>query len=152
MLLKCCVVLLFLGCGNRNNSTIGGKMSGDTRKVKVEFLDNQTYKLVRRTNDKTYGYKEKNPIKVGGVKQLKGPLNEKLYLNALLGPNGEPTQYYRTGSCCVFKTKNGLIDNAGLLDRFKLYWEGCEDTVILYLNMYDEGDLYIPVGLNARTE
>lgn len=121
---------------------------GDNRTVEVELLNNQTYKLFQRTNDKTYGFSEQNPIKVGGKSD--GPLNERRFLNALLGPKYETVSYERTGSCCSFKTPNGLLGNSGLLDRYKVYWKGGTDTVYLYLNMYDEGDLKIPVGFNAR--
>jgi hypothetical protein len=79
-----------------------------------------------------------------------GPQNERRYLNALLGPHGESVIYTREGSCCAFKTPNGLFNDIGLLDRYKVTWTGAADTVVLFMNMYDVGDLKIPVGFTAR--
>jgi hypothetical protein len=105
--------------------------------------------LTDATDDKTYGFEKSNPVKVGGSIES-GARNERRFLNALLGPNGEETTYFRAGSCCEFKTPNGLIGNMGLLDRYKLTWTGSSDTLNIYINMYDQGDLMISVGLTAK--
>lgn len=133
----------FVGCASKTKL-------GDNRDKAVGLIDQYTYLLTERTLEETYGYQPDNPIKVGGVKDSSGPLNERRFLNALLGPNGETVEYERHGSCCIFKTPNGLLDNSGLLDVYSVYWEGTKDTLDLYLNMYDEGNLYIPIGFNAR--
>jgi hypothetical protein len=88
-------------------------------------------------------------VKVGS-KDGTGPQNERRFLNALLGPNGEDIRYLRAGSCCPFKTPNGILDGAGLLDRYRIYWTGGKDTLDIYINMYDQGDLMIPTGLTAK--
>ncbi len=145
------LALLLSACSNskRIRASVSGEFSsGHTRTQEIEFLDEQTYKLVESATDKTYGYNPSNPIKVGGAAEMSGPLNERRFLNGLSGPNGEAIQYHRTGSCCGFKTPNGF-NNHGMLDRYKVYWEGCQDTAILYLNMYDKGDLKVPVGFKA---
>jgi hypothetical protein len=123
---------------------------GDTRTKVVELLDEHTYLLTEASEEKSYGFEKNNPIKVGGIKEKIGPLNERRYLNALLGPNGEEVIYKRSGSCCAFKTPNGLIENSGMLDRYQIYWTGARDTLTIYINMYDKGDLKIPVGLTSR--
>ncbi|QHT72044.1 2-dehydro-3-deoxyphosphooctonate aldolase [Rhodocytophaga rosea] len=105
--------------------------------------------MTESANDKTYGYEKGNPVKVGGSKENSGPKNQRRFLNGLLGPNGEQIKYYRAGSCCGFKTPNGLFDNIGLLDLYKVYWDG-SDTLNIYINLYDKGDLMIPVGLTAK--
>jgi hypothetical protein len=93
--------------------------------------------------DETYGYNEKNAIKVGGFDQ--GPKNERDYLNSLTGPNGEPVSFIRKGSCCDFKTNNSPL-GIGLLDMYKVWYTGKKDTVLLYINMYDKGKLKAPKG------
>lgn len=123
---------------------------GDTRTYTVESLDENTYLLTDASTDNTYGYTKENPVKTGGSKEQSGPKNERRFLNALLGPNGESIGYFRAGSCCGFKTPNGLMNNMGLLDIYRVWWEGSKDTVSIYINMYDKGDLYIPVGFTAR--
>lgn len=80
-----------------------------------------------------------------------GPLNERRFLNALAGPNGEPLSYERLGSCCTFKTKNSPFKK-GLLDRYEVTWEGNATPVILYLNMYDAGPLRVPVNFTLKSK
>jgi hypothetical protein len=107
------------------------------------------FSLSGMTDDPGYGHSSDNPIKVGGVRQ--GPVRERMYLNALRGPGGEPVVYERLGSCCPFPTPNGFA-GGGLLDAFRVTYEGQASPVTLYLNMYDEGPLLIPVGFAARGE
>ena len=95
------------------------------------------------STDETYGYTEKNPIKVGGFEN--GPANERSYLNSLTGPNGEPVQFNRTGSCCHFKSGNSPF-GMGMLDMYQVTYQGKNDTVLLYINMYDKGKLKAPKG------
>ena len=42
--------------------------------VRHELLDARTFKITKFARDKTYGYSEDNPVKVGGG--MEGPLNE----------------------------------------------------------------------------
>lgn len=152
-LIRPALLLIFLSAcaaGTQSPATSNNNTAaGHTRTVAVESIDATTYLLIETTTDKTYGYTEKNAIKVGGSSESSGPKNERRFLNALLGPNGEQVTYFRTGSCCAFKTPNGM-ENIGLLDRYRVSWAGSKDTVNLYLNMYDKGNLLIPVGFTAR--
>jgi len=90
------------------------------------------------TDDPTYGYAPTNPVKVGGIAGYPEPQ----YLSGLWGPEGQPIAYERLGSCCQ--------EVAGhLLDKFAVSWEGLERPVILYLDMYEEGPLRVPVGMRG---
>lgn len=80
-----------------------------------------------------------------------GPKNEQRFLNALAGPNGQAIRYERTGSCCGFKTKNGFMD-MGMLDRYKIEWDGLKAPLYLYINMYDPGELKVPAGFTAKVQ
>jgi hypothetical protein len=147
LILGCLVMAL--ACGGPRHATSALKASGgDTRTIPVKSLDASTFELTETTNDKTYGFDRNNPVKVGS--EGGGPSNERRYLNALLGPNGEAIWYNRSGSCCAFKTPNGLIDNTGMLDHYKVTWTGAADTLVIFINMYDKGDLKIPVGFTAK--
>ena len=86
---------------------------------------------------------------MGGTKESSGPVNERRFLNALLGPNGETVTYVRKGSCCAFKSPNGF-NGVGLLDRYEVTYDGFETPVILFINMYDYGELKAPVGFIYR--
>jgi hypothetical protein len=116
----------------------------------AEKLTEDTFRLTEVSTDSTYGFTEKNPVKVGGIKEREGPANERRYLNALLGRNGEKLGYYRTGSCCPFKTPNGMIDKTGMLDRYIVYYEGGTDTFNVYINMYDAGTLKALQGFGYK--
>jgi len=113
---------------------------GTTKTIAESSIDSPT-------TDSTYGFTEKNPVKVGGVGN--GPLNERNYLNALTGPNGEKVSYERHGSCCEFKSKNSPF-GMGLLDIYAVTYEGKKDTVTIYLNMYDKAKTMAPVGFKMK--
>lgn len=145
-------VLMLLSCSNSKKMTgvAGNSKSGKmdvvdygSPKVKQELLDEYTFKITQYSQDKTYGYTEENPVMVGGVSE--GPKNERRFLNALCGPNGEPIDYYRIGSCCPFKTKNS--EWGGMLDKYNVTYPGLEKPLIIYINMYDSDTLKVPVGL-----
>jgi hypothetical protein len=103
------------------------------------------------SSDNTYGLTSKNPVEVGGNASDKGPTNERKYLNMLAGPKGEKISYYRAGSCCPVKSKNGFGGYA-MLDNYRVTWEGTTDTVSIYINMYDKGVMKAPVGFTINKE
>lgn len=108
-----------------------------------------TKRINEKSNDVRYGYSESNPIKVGGASKGVGPSNERDYLHSLSGPNGEHLEFNRIGSCCAFETENSPF-GSGLLDKYWVTYEGKEDTIVLYINMYDEDVLYAPEGFKFR--
>ena len=116
---------------------------------KARLLNNQTFILTEVSTDKSYGLTPEKPIEVGGVDKSEGPLNERRYLNALAGPNGEEVSYYRAGSCCPVKSKNGFMGMA-MLDNYRVTWKGAKDTVSIYINMYDYNDLKAPMGFTIK--
>ena len=117
--------------------------------TKHVLTSENSFLITEVSTDKTYGYTESNPIKVGSKTMEDGPLNERRFLNALAGPGGEPIKYERLGSCCFFSTKNGFM-GGGLLDKYEVTWTGQREPVVLYLNMYDPGPLKCPVGFTIR--
>ena len=122
--------------------------SGPKHAAKPTLADANTFLLTEISTDKSYGYTENNPIKVGG--QGSGPANERRFLNALAGPDGEQITYVRLGSCCMFKTKNGMM-GTGLLDKYQIEWKSQSEPVILYLNMYDYDALKAPIGFTIKS-
>ena len=123
--------------------------SATKKTVKTQLIDQQTFLLTEISTNPSYGLSEKNPVEVGGVENREGPINERRYLNALAGPNGEKVTYYRAGSCCPVKSKNGFRGIA-MLDNYRVTWEGSKDTVSIYINMYDYGVLKAPVGFTIK--
>lgn len=111
------------------------------------MYNNYAFLVVKYSSDKTYGYTEKKPIMVGS-EGGSGPENERRFLNALAGPNGEELSYYRIGSCCPFNTENSSW--GGMLDKYHISYKGKEEGVVFYINMYDSDSLYIPLGFTRR--
>ncbi|SHG89455.1 hypothetical protein SAMN05421866_1467 [Chryseobacterium oranimense] len=105
-----------------------------------------TQSVATNVFDDTYGYSEKNPVKLGNL----NPANSIEYLSSLTGPNGEEISFDRLGSCCAFKTKNALIGDMGLLDKYRVTYEGKKDTVYLYMNIYDKAELGTPKGFKRK--
>ena len=143
------VLLGSCGPASKTGSTTYSAGSPTYSGAMAAKLDNNTFELKEISTDGTYGYSENNSVKVGGVKSSEGPLNERRFLNALLGPNGETVSYTRTGSCCPFKTPNGF-SGAGLLDRYEVSYEGLEKPVYIFINMYDFGELMAPRGFTFK--
>ncbi|MGK0379769.1 MAG: hypothetical protein ACJA1Z_003597 [Patiriisocius sp.] len=111
---------------------------------KHTFIDDNTFKIAEISTDPSYGLSPKNPIEVGNIGS--GPKNERRYLNALSGPNGEPISYFRLGSCCAIKSDKAIYGKTVLLDNYGVTWEGADDTISIYINMYDAGELKAPQG------
>jgi hypothetical protein len=144
-----CIILLF-GCSSSKNNFQQSSTHDKTKAVSErKMLNSQAFLLDRYATDDSYGYSQNNPIEVGGALQQEGPLNERRFLNGLMGPENQPISYYRQGSCCVFKTPNGF-SGTGLLDVYIVLWNDQRDSVSLYINMYDEGELFVPVGLKSK--
>lgn len=144
------MAVLLAACGSSKKiaNKSGGMLDYGSPNVKQTLLDNNTFKIDEISSDPTYGYTQENPIMVGGG-LFGGAQNERRFLNALMGPDGEAITYSRQGSCCEFKTKNGL-DGGGLLDMYIIAHRGLEKEVVLYLNMYDSDTLKIPVGFKKK--
>ena len=88
--------------------------------VKQELLNDLAFKITIHSDDATYGFTKENPVMVGGGAK-EGPINQRRFLYALAGPNGEAIIYYRMGSCCPFHTKNGNSEsNTGFLDMYNV--------------------------------
>jgi hypothetical protein len=138
------ILLIFISCSSSKQTA----NSTNNTDQKTELLDDQTFLLMEISTDLTYGTKT-NPVQVGGAKNSSGPKNERRFLNALAGPNGERISYYRAGSCCEVKSENGFMGWA-MLDNYRVTWEGSKDTISIYINMYDAGVLKAPAGFTIR--
>lgn len=141
------LALTLISCGSSRKSSVGAYGSPS---LKQTLLDELTFKIDYFSEDPTYGYAQENPIMVGGAKEGNGPLNERRFLNALTGPNGEEVNYSRDGSCCHFATKNSPFGDAGLLDIYSITYSGLKEPIKLYINMYDSDTLKVPVGFKLK--
>jgi hypothetical protein len=151
-MIKTPVILIVIAAGLFSCGTTkkSARNNPSYNKQQAELMDERTFKLTEVSDDGSYGYTEKNPIKVGGAKKSEGPLNERRFLNALQGPNGGRISYVRKGSCCTFETPNGIM-GGGLLDVYEVKYDGLEKPIVLYINMYDYGILKAPKGFTYRS-
>lgn len=106
----------------------------------VEFVEVQNRGGCSISEDKTYGYSEENPIRVGGD-FLEGPARERAYLDNLLGPNGEILSYERNGSISSGDT---------ILDVYHV--TGANIDVVLYIDEYRYEPLQAPYGFTCAGE
>lgn len=110
-------------------------------KVKHELLNLNTFQIEAVARDASYAYTQNNPVKVGGSENNNEILNERRFLNALRGPNGEKVSYTLEGSCCYYK--NSMTDY-GMLDKYVVQYGNRK--VMLYLNPFEKGKLEAPRG------
>ena len=122
MILSFYLVLFLASCSSSRQSQTNYLSSSNSSRFKITEV----------SADDTYGYTEKNPVKVGGG--MNGPANERKYLNSLTGPNGEEIKYERKGSCCQFETPNGFM-GGGMLDRYEVTYRGLPKPIIIYINI-----------------
>ncbi len=97
------------------------------------------------SNDKTYGYTMENPITVSGG-DFEGPVQERLYLDNLRGPNGEAITYQRTGSM------PSPIDASIYLDEYEIMYKGLKKPILLYINEYSDVPPQIPIGFTCNLQ
>lgn len=135
------LLFLFISCSTFRKTS---------KNVKQTLSDDNTFLITEISKDKTYGLSPKNPVEVGGAADSSGPTNERRYLNALTGPNGEQLYYFRAGSCCPIKSNNDIMGlGRVMLDNYRVYWQN-SDTISIYMNMYDLGILKAPTGFGIK--
>ncbi len=139
------IVFLMISCVS-TKSTL--KNVDDTTPI-PGLTSHNTFVITEYSKDKQYGYQQDYPINVFYKNTKDETLNQKRFLDALVGPKGEKINYKKLESCCPFPTKRNEI-GAGFLDVYELSWEGLKTPIKLYLNSYEKGALLIPVGLNLK--
>ena len=95
------------------------------------------------STDATYGYSRENPIKVGGT-PLYGAARQRRFLQALVGPAGQPTTFRRRGS--IRTDRDDLI-----LDLYEVTYTGVEKPIELYLDWYRWEPPKAPQGFMCGT-
>lgn len=105
--------------------------------------------LTNFSKDKKFGYDKDYPINVFYRNSSSEDLNQKRFLNALSGPNGEVISYTKTGICCPFPSKN-VVTGGGFLDVYEITFDGLQTPIVLYLNRYERGELSVPVGFGLK--
>jgi len=144
------IITFTVACSSTKSTTKTATKKLADKNFKQTLFDRYTFVITEVSTDETYGYTPENAVEVGGVKDSEGPLNERRYLNALTGPNGQEITYFRAGSCCPVPSKNAFIGGAAMLDNYRVTWKGAKDTISIYINMYDSSPLKAPKGLSLK--
>lgn len=105
--------------------------------------------ITKMATDRKYGYDQDYPVNVGFTSLEDGTKNQIRFLNALSGPNGEKIAFELIDTCCPFPTKKSDM-GAGVIDIYKITWEGQKKPISLYINKFEKGELMIPAGFTIR--
>jgi hypothetical protein len=134
------LVVFGLGISKTNADTNSWKNTGqsafDELTQSIKFADASAACPI--STDKTYGYKETNPIKVGGG-DFDGPSRERAYMDHLLDAAGGQLSYDRQGS----------MDSGGtILDIYQV--KGSNLSAALYVDEYNFSEPQAPVGFTCN--
>ena len=140
-----CLLVLSVSCVS-TKSTL--KNVDDNAPIPKLTKEN-TFLLTEYSKDKRYGYDKNYPINVFYRNTKDETINQQRFLNALAGPNGEKIFFKKVDSCCPFPTAKSDM-GAGFLDIYEVTWVGQKKPVRLYLNIYEKGQLLVPVGFTIR--
>ena len=139
------VVTLFTSCVS-TKSTL--KNVDDNAPIPKLTKDN-TFIITEYSKDPKYGYHQDYPINLFYRNTINETINQQRYLNALAGPNGELLSFKKLESCCPFPTKRSEM-GAGFLEVYEVTWEGLQQPIRLYLNIYEKGVLMAPIGFSIK--
>ncbi len=139
------IYLTFSGCTS-TKSTL--KNIDDTAPIPSVTKENWFVITVVATDAK-YGYDKDYPINVFYRTSNWDEVNQKRFLDALAGPNGEAITYKRTGICCPFPSKT-VSTGGGFLEIYEITYMGLQTPITLYINKYERGILMAPVGFTIK--
>lgn len=120
----------------------------DTTKLKVPI--NVILRLTKTASNSNYGFTEENPVKVG-TGPNGGAANQKAYFKLLRDSKGKQIKFERLGSCCFYKTENGIA-GMGMLDQYEITYlneDGIENKAVVYITFYDYEEPKILFGFKT---
>lgn len=120
------------------------KNVNDKAEIPKLTADN-TFVISKYSNDIRYGYNKDYPINVFYRNTKDETINQQRFLNALTGPKGEKLFFKKIDVCCPFPTKNSEM-GGGFLDIYEITWVGQKQPIKLYFNIYEKGELLVPMG------
>lgn len=133
--------LLLLSCASKTPKILGSSTNFEETSSNYEPLAT----ISEYSKNKEYGLSGKYPVKVGE----KSVANQRRYLSSLAGPNGEELKFHRLGSCCPYKSENGIFGSA-MVDIYEVSYEGLKKPILVYISFYDSEPLFIPKGFTQR--
>ena len=101
--------------------------------------------------DTTYGFSETNPVNCAyhrSGNDIMGAVTQYYFLDHLVPAIGGEVEFTRKGSCCQYASSNDAPGKFVLLDIYEVRTPA--KTYVLYLNLYDDGEVYPPRGFRFR--
>lgn len=117
----------------------------------IPVLKGDAFVITEYATDNRYGYDPEFPINCFYKNSRNDEINQKRFLAALTGPKGEKLFYKKLESCCPFSTKRSEM-GAGFLDVYEITYVGLPKPIRLYFNIYEKGQLKVPVGLELKNK
>jgi len=117
-----------------------------TSKIVIHYIP----RLTKTADNDKYGFTSERPIKVGTGPDG-GPANQRAYLNLIRDQQGKPIKYKRLGSCCDYKSENGIFGFA-MLDIYEITYldeNGTEKKATVYISFYDYEEPKIIFGFKT---
>ena len=146
MKIKSIVLLLLLLVGSVSCVSTKSTLKNVNNSTPIPKLTaTNTFVITQFSNDPKYGYNPDYPINVFFRNTKDETINQQRYLNALSGPKGEKLFFKKIEVCCPFPTKNSEM-GGGFLDIYEVTWVGQKSPIKLYLNIYEKGELLVPMG------
>lgn len=111
------------------------------------------------STDSTYGYTAQNPLKMKKGNQSKSIDNSYKFLAGLkthdnqfltlLSRRSAKNPAYQEPTIQINNRYSGrpISGNLGMLDKYDFLTSGTKDTVTLFVDIYNKGTLFLPVGL-----
>lgn len=116
----------------------------------IPLLKNDdSFVVTQYSKDKKYGYDADYPINVFFRNSKDESRNIERFLRALSGPNNQEITFSKLESCCPFPTKGNSI-GAGYIDVYEVRWSGQKKPVKLYFNIFEKGQLLVPIGFTTK--
>ena len=146
MKIKSIVLLLLLLVGSVSCVSTKSTLKNVNNSAPIPKLTaTNTFVITEYSKDPKYGYNQDYPINVFYRNAKDETINQQRYLNALTGPKGEKLFFKKIEICCPFPTKNSEM-GGGFLDIYEVTWVGQKSPIKLYLNIYEKGELMVPMG------
>ena len=146
MKIKSIVLLLLLLVGSVSCVSTKSTLKNVNNSASIPKLTaTNTFVITEYSKDPKYGYNQDYPINVFYRNAKDETINPQRYLNALTGPKGEKLFFKKIEICCPFPTKNSEM-GGGFLDIYEVTWVGQKSPIKLYLNIYEKGELMVPMG------
>ncbi|MBO9730879.1 MAG: hypothetical protein J7623_19725 [Chitinophaga sp.] len=112
----------------------------------------RAFQKLSAATDSTYGYASTNPIKLKNGSVERSILEEMNYLSGLTTTSKEHLVLVKRSSVLSPGydpplLKDRFSSKSGLLDKYVFLTANTNDTITLFIDIHNRGDVMVPVGL-----